>query len=919
MTSPDDGEIAPSALTGMTRSARLALKRELAAKCAELGIPVNDTTSPGQLALKHDTSQVQRPHLEAIDDVLIKLLAEPNRRQMIFVPPQTGKSTRTSRWFPFWWLTMRPKDRIILASYAASLAQTHGAATRDLVLMYGEEYGLRLKDAENTKAAWAVRTGGGMRATGVRGGLTGQPMDCLSGDTVIFTHVGPRKIGEIVESGDYPHVLSYNHTHDRAEWRPVIATRTIHGRPLVRITTAAGRTIDCTADHRIRTARGYVAATDLVAGDRLTTSGDTDLRPMRHTGYAAAQVGRAVHPRPRGGDLLQHSVSGSADPVHVHLQVLQDRVHPPAVRGAEDEAVGATRSAVLLTAMPPQAHADPEGTQVPALRNTDPERGLSPLLLGRVPDDRTVSEPTQGPHPSGRDNHLSRVSGRVPSEDQPPCLLQSDVREPGAQPPDGRHGQLPVHDRTQLRELVPQHAATHPGTREPTLHAVRGDTAAGHVPASRETSDPVSNGGASHQRGPVGQQGGEPGGAVQHLPRPTPPRSADTVVSVRELHGESHTVYDLQVEGNSNFFANEVLVHNCGIIDDPVKDREQAESPIVRASVWDWYSSVWSTRKAPDFREVLIMTRFHKDDLAGRLLDQDGRVEEGGAWHVLHLPTIALAEDRAKGIYADPLGREPGDPITHPRIDPADTGGLIAHWARTRKTVTNRDWNALYQGTPFDAEGALLTADDVRAHTATPPDAWRRNVVGVDPSGGGRDTAGIVVVGLDRDGKGWFRADYTARMSSYEWPKQACMAAYEFDAGHIVVETNFGGDQATTLIAQAWDELQRKNQIPADRLCPLLKSVTAKKSKILRAEPIAQAIKTDRLWFSSEGGLKQLEDEWLLWEPGTTWSPGALDAGVYGATEVLPPISRGAGVANPVGRSRGSAPRTGVASRRIAG
>lgn len=530
MTEP--AEVAPSALTSMSRAARLALKRELAARCVEVGIPLNDTTSPGQLAVKHDAGQsVQRPHLEAIDDALVGLLAEPNRRQMIFIGPQTGKSTRTSRWFPFWWLTMRPKDRIVLGSYAASLAVTHGSATRDLVQMYGDEYGLHLHPSESTKASWRLRTGGGMRSVGVRSGLTGQPMD-------------------------------------------------------------------------------------------------------------------------------------------------------------------------------------------------------------------------------------------------------------------------------------------------------------------------------------------------------------------------------------------------LGIIDDPVASREQAESPVIREATWDWYSSVWSSRKSPQFREVLIMTRFHQDDLAGRLLKQDGRVEEGGEWHVLHLPTLALPEDHDKGIYPDPLGRQPGEPITHPRIDATDIGGLLAHWGRARKTVTNRDWNALYQGTPFDAQGALLNAEDVRNATKPAPDDFRRIVVAVDPSGGGRDTAGIVVVGLDEQRQAWFLTDHTANLKSHEWSRKACLVAHQREATRIVVEKNFGGDMAKTLITQAWADLQHHGDIPQDALCPLVTEVVARKSKVLRAEPIAQAVKTGRCWFAGGAQLKQLTDEFLMWEPGTTWSPGALDAGVHGATEVLPDLPRGAGVASPVRRSRSDAPRGGFATRR---
>ena len=66
-------------------------------------------------------------------------------------------------------------------------------------------------------------------------------------------------------------------------------------------------------------------------------------------------------------------------------------------------------------------------------------------------------------------------------------------------------------------------------------------------------------------------------------------------------------------------------------------------------------------------------------------------------------------------------------PLTHPSIlpdDPASWAGadsygaaLLGHWADQRARATNRDWNSLYQGMPFDAEGALLTAEDVRAAT----------------------------------------------------------------------------------------------------------------------------------------------------------------------------------------------------------
>lgn len=355
---------------------------------------------------------------------------------------------------------------------------------------------------------------------------------------------------------------------------------------------------------------------------------------------------------------------------------------------------------------------------------------------------------------------------------------------------------------------------------------------------------------------------------------------------------------------------------DLGILDDPVKDRAEAESPVVRASVWDWYSAVWSTRRQPGTRECLVMTRYHADDLAGRLLDQDGRTEEGGEWDVLHLPALALAPDPEKGIYADPLGRAPGEPISHPKIDPADTQALIEHWATQRRRTTNRDWNALFQGVPFDAEGALLTADDLKAATRAAPGEYRRIAVGVDPSGGGRDTAGIVAAGLDADHHVWWIADKTARMSAFEWPRAACRLAHEVGADRIIYEKNYGGDMPGRLITQAWDELLREGVVSG--LCPMVTEVVARKSKILRAEPIAQAVKTERAFFARVADLKQFTTEWQLWEPGSSWSPGALDAGVHVATFLLPDLPRGSQRHNPAGRRRDEARATGINARRRA-
>lgn len=510
------------------------LRDRLAEAIARSGRPVHRVSTPGALAVQHEPSiQVQRPHLEKIDQALQWARETPSAKVMIWTPPQVGKSHRVSRWLPFWWLTHNPRDRILMASYAASLAETHGAACRDLVAGYGARYGLRLKNDENTRSDWTVTAGGGLRSRGVKGGITGQAM-------------------------------------------------------------------------------------------------------------------------------------------------------------------------------------------------------------------------------------------------------------------------------------------------------------------------------------------------------------------------------------------------NLGIIDDPYADRAAAESSTIRRAVWEWYSSAFVTRRAPGARQIIVHTRWHQQDLSGLLLEREGRIEEGGEWMVVHLPAIAVAEDRNRGFWPDPLDREPGEPLTHPLIDPDDTTTLNAHWAEQKGMVTTRDWNAMFQGVPVSAEGALLTDEQLRAATVQAVPEPRVTGVGVDPSGGGRDTAGIVGGHVGTDGHFYWTHDHTARMTADEWPRAACLLAHQIGADRIVFEKNYGGDMAGTLIKQAWDALQRENEIDKRALCPRIVAVTARKSKVLRAEPIAQAVLVGRAMFGPDRTLANLKTEWSLWEPDSTWSPGALDAAVHLATDMLPPIASGAMVQSVAKRRRDQAATgRGVAARRV--
>lgn len=127
------------------------------------------------------------------------------------------------------------------------------------------------------------------------------------------------------------------------------------------------------------------------------------------------------------------------------------------------------------------------------------------------------------------------------------------------------------------------------------------------------------------------------------------------------------------------------------IIDDPIKNRLEANSETYRERVWSEWQSTLATRLHPGGRVVVVLTRWHEDDLAGRLI-----AAEPGRWKILNLPAIADEED--------PLGREPGKALWPARYDEKAL-------ARVKVTVGSRDWEALYQGRPSPAEGEVWKRD----------------------------------------------------------------------------------------------------------------------------------------------------------------------------------------------------------------
>ena len=134
---------------------------------------------------------------------------------------------------------------------------------------------------------------------------------------------------------------------------------------------------------------------------------------------------------------------------------------------------------------------------------------------------------------------------------------------------------------------------------------------------------------------------------------------------------------------------------HVAIVDDPVKNRKEANSPTYQAAIFDWYTSTLYTRLTPDGQVLLTVTRWHEMDLAGRLLRLAETDPEADQWEVVTLPAIA---EEPVAHYDQ---RRPGDALWATRWG-------VDKLRAVEKTVGSRDWASLYQQRPAPDAGDIF-------------------------------------------------------------------------------------------------------------------------------------------------------------------------------------------------------------------
>jgi predicted phage terminase large subunit-like protein len=271
---------------------------------------------------------------------------------------------------------------------------------------------------------------------------------------------------------------------------------------------------------------------------------------------------------------------------------------------------------------------------------------------------------------------------------------------------------------------------------------------------------------------------------------------------------------------------------DIGVIDDVVKNHEEAASETYRERVWDWYTSTFYTRLEKNAKILVVMTRWHEDDLVGRLLSLQKSAETLHKWRVVCFPGIS----EGQGEYTHPEDarhRAEGDPLWPGKYSRAEMD-------ETKAVIGSRDWAGLYQQRPSPAEGAIFLRGWWRYWKTAPEPVWFDEIVqswdctfkdtkGTDYVVGqvwGRKGANRYLLDQCRDRMNFPKTVDAIRKLKAKWPS----------SGAILVEDAANGPAVVSIL---------KSEIPG--LIP----VSPKGGKAVRAHAITAQIEAGNVYIPS--------------------------------------------------------------------
>jgi predicted phage terminase large subunit-like protein len=273
-------------------------------------------------------------------------------------------------------------------------------------------------------------------------------------------------------------------------------------------------------------------------------------------------------------------------------------------------------------------------------------------------------------------------------------------------------------------------------------------------------------------------------------------------------------------------------------VDDVFKDHRDAESEATREAVWDWWTSAATARFGEGAAVIIINTRWHHDDLIGRLLKRDADNE----WRMVHIP----AQADPKVIDPDPLGRAPGEFMESVR------GRTERSWERRKRTADDK-WQPEYQGDPTPPGGESFDVSKLRywhrsrdgGSLICGPRTWRLQgdcwiFITIDLAESTRKGADFTVASawaIPVDGSLILLDVARGRVPQHKQFELARPLVERWAARTVYIESNMRGTQ---LVREAVQEGWNVEDLIAD------------KAKVVRAAPAAKRVDAGRVWFPAE-------------------------------------------------------------------
>lgn len=284
------------------------------------------------------------------------------------------------------------------------------------------------------------------------------------------------------------------------------------------------------------------------------------------------------------------------------------------------------------------------------------------------------------------------------------------------------------------------------------------------------------------------------------------------------------------------------------VVDDPIKDMEEARSEAVRRQLHDWYSAVLYTRRQPDTAIVVVQTRWHFDDLAGWLLREQS--EEN--WEVLNLPAIAEVDEG---------WRKPGDPLWPEKFG-------LEELEATRRVLGTSGWSALYQQRPVPEEGAIFKAEWWQRYDEIPE--FSLIILSADTAfkaGASNDYSVVSAWGVAKNGF-YLLHVWRQRAEFPQLKRQLESMSAQFNPNAVLIEDKASGQ---SLI----QELRQNTRLP-------IRPVKVDADKVTRAHAVSPLVEAGRVFLPKAAPwLADFMDEL------STFPAGAHDDIVDSLTQAL--------------------------------